>query len=185
MQIEAQNFLRLVEKAGTLAILDTEATGLRGDFDSLLVASVRTYGGGMKSFTVGQPGNDRKLVRELKDYLESFDAWVSYYGKGYDLKMIDTRLLRWGLPPVEKRPHIDLYYTLKPKLLTARKSQGHLLSWLGTPSQKMSVSASVWADIVCDFKKNMKIMVERCESDADGLTELYEKTRHLIVDIKR
>ena len=185
MQLEAQDFLRLVEKAGTLAILDTEATGLRGDYNSLLVGSVKTYGGGIKSFHVAQPGNDKKLVRELKEYLEGFDAFVTYYGKGYDIPMLNTRLLRWGYKPVEKLPHIDMYYVLKYNLLTARRSQGHLLSWLGTPEQKMGVGADVWNQILYDFDKSMKTMIKRCESDSIGLCDLYEKTKHLIRDIKR
>lgn len=185
MQLDAQVFLRLAEKSKKLAIVDTEATGLRGDYNSLLVGSVKTYGGSTQSFTVGQPGNDKKLVRELKECLESFDCWVTYYGKGYDIPMLNTRLLRWSIPPVEKRPHIDMYYTLKYSLLTARRSQGHLLNFLETPEQKMSVSADVWNRILYDFKKEMKTMVARCESDASGLEALYERTKHLITDIKR
>ena len=184
MRIDAQTFLRLVENAKTIVFLDIEATGLRGDYNSVLVVSARPFGSAAKTFSVKQPGNDQKVVREAKEYLESADAWVTYYGKGFDLPMLNTRLLRWGQPPIEKRPHIDLYYTLKYNLLMARRSQGHLLSWLQTPEEKMSVSAEAWNEVLANPKKAMKKMVERCNSDTEGLQALYNRTRHLIHDIK-
>lgn len=185
MKIDTQDYLRLVETAGTLCFLDIEASGLRGDYNSVLCASVKPFDEEPISFAIKSAGNDVKVVREVRDMLEDFDCWVTYYGKGFDVPMINTRLLKWGQEPIAKRHHIDMYYQLKSKLLTARRSQGHLLSWLGTPEQKMGVSADVWNDVAHDPKKNIPILVERCESDVKGLEDLYKRTSHLIVDITK
>jgi uncharacterized protein YprB with RNaseH-like and TPR domain len=189
MQIEAQRFLRLTEKARTLVFLDIEATGLRGDYNSVLVVSIRPYGGEPESFVVDRPGKDKAVVKAAKARLEEADAWVTYYGKGFDILMLNTRLLRWGIDPIEKRPHIDMYWTLKSNILTAHRSQGHLLSWLKTPENKMSVSAEAWNEALSgadeDGRKALRTMVERCESDVAGLEALYRRTSHLIRDITR
>ena len=186
MQIEPEVFLKLTEAAQRLVFLDIEATGLRGDYNSVLCVSMKPYGGEPVSFSISQPGNDKKVVREVGEWLdENADAIVTYYGKGFDIPMLNTRRLRWSLPPLQKRPHIDMYYTLKYNLLTARKSQGHLLSWLEAPEQKMAVGADVWNQVLSDTKKAMVTMIERCESDAAGLEGLYERTKHLIRDIKK
>ena len=185
MKIDAQEYLRLVEDAGKLAFLDIEASGLRGDYNSVLVVSVKPFGKKPKSLVVQQPGNDQRVVREAKELLESYSVWVGYYSKGYDIPMLNTRLLKWGVDPIEKRPHIDLYYALKYKLLTARRSQGHLLEWLETPQEKMSVSAEVWASVAANPGPNLRILRARCESDATGLEALYRRTSHLLVDITR
>jgi uncharacterized protein YprB with RNaseH-like and TPR domain len=185
MQLDAQDFLRLAEKANTIAFWDIEATGLRGDYNSILTVSIKPYQSKPTTFCITQPGHDQKVVREARDYLESFDCWVTYYGKGFDIKMLDTRLLKWGMMPTAKRPHIDMYYSLKSHILTARRSQGHLLSWLGTPEEKMTVGADMWNEIIRNPQKAMKTMVARCESDCEGLQALYEKTKHLIRDVKR
>jgi len=185
MQIDTPVFLRLAEKAKSLCFFDIEASGLRGDYNSVLVVSIKPYGSKPITFSVKQVGNDQKVVRDAKECLESFDAWCGYYSKGFDRPMLDTRLLKWGQKPIEKRPHIDMYYTLKSNLLTARRSQGHLLSWLDTPESKMTVGADVWASMSTNFDKNMKLMIERCESDCAGLESLYERTKHLIRDINR
>ncbi len=185
MQVDAQDYLRLIEGAGTLAIFDIEASGLRGDYNSILCVSIKPFGQKARSYSIEQAGNDQKVVRQVKKDLESFDCWCTYYGKGFDVPMINTRLLKWGIAPLNKRPHIDMYYSLKSNLLTARRSQGHLLSWLGTPEEKMSVSADVWNRIVGNPKKHMPEMKRRCESDCEGLEALYRRTKHLIREITR
>lgn len=184
-RLDAQDYLRLVEAANTLGFVDIEATGLRGDYNSVLVVSIKPYKGRPTSFSIQQPGNDQRVVREAKEALQRLDCWVTYYGKGFDLPMLNTRLLKWNAGPIERRHHVDLYYTLKHNLLTARKSQSHLLSWLGTPEQKMTVGADTWNEIVRDTQAAMPTMIKRCESDVKGLQDLYEKTKHLIRDIKR
>lgn len=185
MQLNEQEYLDLVENASKIACIDIEATGLRGDYNSVLCVSIKPYNKKPYSFKVLQAGNDQKVVRDVKAELEKYSCWVTYYGKGFDLPMLNTRLLRWKQHPVAKRPHIDMYYTLKYNVLTARRSQGHLLSWLEGPDQKMSVSAEVWNRILSDTEGQMAQMVKRCESDTVGLESLYKKARHLIREIKR
>lgn len=184
MQLDPQAFLRLCEAARTIGFIDIEATGLRGDYNSVLVVSVRRFHSEPTTFAIRQAGNDQRVVRDAKRELESLDCWVTYYGKGFDLPMLNTRLLRWGVEPIAKRHHVDMYYTLKSNLLTARRSQGHLLSWLGTADQKMGVSAEAWNEVLTNPRKAIPTMIARCDSDTAGLQGLYEKTRHLIRDIK-
>jgi len=184
MKIDTQTYLDLVEHNKSLAFVDIEATGLKGDYNSVLVVSIKPYNTIPYSFSIKQPGNDQKVVREAKEHLQQYNCWVTYYGKGFDIPMLNTRLLKWKQYPIEPRHHIDLYYTLKSHILTGRRSQAHLLEWLETPQQKMTVSAEVWNKILYNTEKEMKTMIERCESDVCGLEDLYKETRHLIRDIR-
>lgn len=186
LKIEPAEYLDLAEATGQLVFLDIEATGLRGDYNSVLCVSLKPYGEKAKTFSVKAVGNDVKVVRDVKKELEAnYSCIVTYYGSGFDWPMLQTRLLKWGQTPMAPIFHIDMYYKLKSKLLTARKSQGHLLSWLGTPEQKMSVGASTWSEMGYKLKTHLPIMIDRCESDVAGLEDLYRRTRHLIGDIKR
>jgi uncharacterized protein YprB with RNaseH-like and TPR domain len=185
MNIDSKDYLRLVEHSEEICFFDIEATGLKGDYNSILVVSIKPYGKKPISLKVEQVGNDQKVVRLAKDYLESFQCWVSYYGRGFDIPMVNTRLLKWGMQPIEKRFHIDMYFTLKHKLVTSHMSQGHLCSWLKTDEQKMSVSADAWSEMAAKTSIHMPTMVKRCESDVAGLENLYNRTKHLIVEIKK
>lgn len=184
-KLNASDFLRLTEKANTLAFVDIEATGLRADYNSALVISIKPYDSQAYSLVIKQPGNDQGIVRAAKRELEQYDCWVTFYGKGYDIPFLNTRLLKWGSGPIEQRHHVDLYFTLKYNLLLTRKGQGALLRFLETPEQKMDMAPEDWNNVIADPKKALPKMVKRCESDAVGLQGLYEKTKHLIKEIKR
>lgn len=199
MNLDPQDFLRLVEDSGTLAFWDTESQGREGDYGRIYVVSVLGYDDRKPTtFHIeqrrdGSLGTDQKLVREARDYLNSFDAWVTFYGKGHDVPLLNTRLLRWGLDPLEQIPHVDLYFILKSKLLTGRKSQAHLLEFLTEtmkamgvpPREKLTVSPNVWSDLPSNFRAHMATLVKRCESDVLGLRALYSTTKHLVRDIRR
>lgn len=184
MQIEAQTFLPLAERAGALAFVDIESSNLQGDYGTTVVVSIKPYKGKPVTFTA-RPGADKALVKKVREELHKYPVWVTYYGKGFDIGFLNTRLLVNGLPPLDKHHHIDMYYVLRYRTLTSRHSQGHLLSWLGADQQKMTVPATVWANLATDPKKYLKILAERCESDVAGLEALYEKTKHLIAEITR
>lgn len=185
MQLDAQAFLRLVEQAGALAFLDIEATGLRGDYNSVLVVSTKRLGERARSYVVNRPGDDKRVVREAKQDLDNAACWVTYYGKGFDIPMLNTRLLQAGSDPLAHRHHVDLYYLLKFHLLTARRSQGHLLLWSGVPQRKMSVSAELWNKVLAKPKTHLPTLVQRCESDVAGVQALYTKTKHLVREVTR
>lgn len=185
MQIEPQEFLRLVETSKTLAVLDTESQGFQGDYGSIICGSIKFYGKPVETFAVGQLGNDKKVVRQIKESLEAADAWVTFFGKGHDIPLINTRLLKWGYEPVDPRPHIDMYYQLKYKTRMGSRSQAHFARWLELPSLKLDVSPDVWAGLAANFASNIRTIKQRCEGDVDTLTQLYERTKHLVRDIKR
>jgi len=75
-----------------------------------------------------------------------------------------------------------MYYMLRSRLLTARRSQGHLLDWLGCDTRKMSVGAETWNEVLWD-PKALDILKKRCESDCRGLEDLYQRTKHLVRQI--
>lgn len=185
MQLDAQIFLRLVEKARTLFVFDIEATGLRGDYNSVLCVSIKPFGASPETFVVKKAGEDHEVVLKARARLNEADAWVTYYGRGFDIRMLNTRLLQHGERPIEKRHHVDMYYHLASHLLTARRSQSHLLSWLHTPEQKMGVSAEVWNAVLRDPATHLPTMVKRCESDTRGLEALYRRTKHVIGEVTR
>jgi len=185
MQVDTQRCLELLEETNNICFFDLEATGLRGDYNSILCGTIKGYRSDPVTFSVLQVGNDKKVVREIKEELEKYDCWVGFYSKGFDVPMIETRLFKWKQPQLDRKHHLDLYYQTKAKLLTSRRSQAHYLKWLGTPEQKMDVGADVWAGMADNFKENMKVMVERCESDVVGLQNLYDRVKVLIKDITR
>jgi uncharacterized protein YprB with RNaseH-like and TPR domain len=185
MNVDTQEYLDMVEETGRLATWDIEATQLNADLGSMLCASVKPYGKKPYTFKVKAVGNDVKILRDLKDCLEEYHCWLTYYGKGFDVPFVNTRLLKWGYAPIDTRHHIDLFFTLKSNTKMSSKGLGRFLSLLGTDEQKMGVSQNVWSEMGFKLNTHMPLMVKRCESDTIGLEGLYDKTRHIIKEIKK
>lgn len=184
MQLEAQDYLDMVEETGKLCFFDIESTGFKADYDSVLVVSIKPYGQKPYSITVNQVGNDVGVVMKAKQELEKYHCWASYYGKGFDLPFLNTRLLKWKKGSISPRHHLDLYFALKPKMALSRRSLAQLARFLKLPEQKMDLGPDVWQEVAVK-PKNLKILKQRCESDVILLEHAYNKTRDLIREIKR
>lgn len=184
MNVEPDVFIRLTQQAGTLAFWDIETNNLKADYGSGLVVSVKPYGKKPKTFTVEQPGNDQRVVREARDYLNTFDAWCTYYGKGFDVPFLNTRLLRHKQRPLALIPHIDMFFQLKPKTIMGSKSMASYAAFLKLQQQKMHIGPDTWADVNVNAD-NLALLVKRCESDTKVLEQVFDAAKHLIRDIKR
>ena len=184
MQITAQEALPLLERAHSLAFVDIEASNLKADFGTVVVVSIKPYKQKPVTFSAG-PGRDSRILREVREEMHKFQCWVGFYSKMFDIPFINSRLLVNGLPPLDKRHHIDMYWVIKSRTALSRRNQAHLLSWLGTPEAKMSVSPSVWADMSVKTPEKLAILCERCESDVTGLEAMYDRCKHLISEIQR
>lgn len=184
MQIKAEEMLPIAERAGAICFVDIESSNLKADFGTAVVVSIKPYGGPPVTFTA-RPGRDKAMLRKVAAELAKYQIWVSFYGKMFDIPFLNSRLVRHGLHALEKKHHIDIYWVIKARTALSRRNQAHLLSWLGTPEQKMSVSPNTWAEMAVSTDEKLKILVERCESDVTGLEALYNKTKHLIGEISR
>jgi len=185
LKVEAQDYLKLVQKCNSVLFFDIESTGLNGDYDSTLVTSFQKYyDKAPYSYFVINVGNDVQALLQAKAELEAADLWVSYYGKGFDIPFLNTRLLKHGFAPIQKKPHLDFYYTLSANLKTSRRSLAHIARWLELEEQKMDVPPTAWSNIVNEYDKYMPLMINRCESDVRLLLEVYAKCAHLVKEIK-
>ncbi len=185
MQVDTQVYLDLVEQSKNLVFFDIESSGFKGDYNSVICVSFKPFGGKPYTFYADQAGNDKKVVRLACEELAKYDCWASYYGKGFDIPMLQARLLKWGLPKIEKKRHLDMYFGVARKIATSRRSLAHLVSWLKLPEQKMNVSADDWASYATDPKKIKKTMIKRCESDCAVTEKLYSRTRHLVENVTK
>jgi hypothetical protein len=182
LQVDAQEYLSLCEQTNKICFFDIESTNLKGDYGTILVVSIKPYGKKPKSFTVDTIGKDKKVVKAVIEEMSQYQIWTSFYGKMFDVPMINTRALVHGLNPLPKRPHLDIYFMLRQQLNPSRRSQAHYLRWLSCEEQKMDMSPSDWAEIVSRGTTHMK---QRCESDVKGLEALYDRTKHLIINISK
>ena len=185
MQVDAQKYLNLVEATDRIGFLDIESSGFKADYNRIFCASVVTYQGSCpRTWMVPKTGNDKTLLVDIKNWIDdSLDIVVTYYGKGFDWPMLNSRRIYHNLPMLRPMHHIDMYYTLRPKLQISSKKLGHVANFLKLNNRKMEVLPSTWAELLSDYDTNMPILKERCESDVLVLRDLYKRLRKLITNV--
>lgn len=175
MQIDAQTFLRLVETAGTALFFDLETQGLKSDYGKILTYSACWYGG--EPFTT--TGTEEEILTAMAHDFDEADMVCGYYSKMFDVPFANTRLLELGKPPLAKKPHLDMYFQIKPRTNLTSTSLGSVGALLNLAEEKMKVSPRSWRE------QDLPVLIQRCESDVRLLMEVYEKTKHLVENVTR
>lgn len=74
--------------------------------------------------------DDLTLIVNMIEAIEQADVIVGYNSKNFDLKIINTRALFWGLDPVKPTKHIDLYEQVKKTFRFPSNSLGNVSAYL-------------------------------------------------------
>ena len=100
---------------GRLVFLDTETTGLSGGTGTFaFLVGVGTFDLARSAFVLRQyflrnPSEEAAMLHALAEWLDSFDAVVSFNGRGFDMPLLESRFtLARMRPRVLRAPHLDL-----------------------------------------------------------------------------
>lgn len=131
------------------------------------------------------PWHDRDLVVDLVDELGTADAWVTYYGKRFDVPFLNTRILYWRAKHVrvdnlENVPHIDLYDTAKRRLRLHSNRLQSVSDLLGN-GDKTPLELPVWLKAAGGHKKSIDYVAKHNDKDAIILAKNYIALRPLVV----
>lgn len=174
-----------------ILFFDIEATSLEASFGHVLCFGYK-YAGDKKTrvisvddFPTPAAGQepDANLLPAVHDLLTNkADIIVSYFGKEYDRKFLNTRMLMVGLKPLPplRSEHVDLYFTARSNLkLHSGRLQG-LSESLGCPLSKTPVRADTWRRAMRGDAKAMAYVIDHCKLDVDILEWCYMKLRPFI-----
>lgn len=113
-----------------IAYFDIEASDLSANWGMMLSWCIKYRGdnkireGAITKKEVFDYKFDKRITEELMEELKNVDILVTYYGTGYDIPFTRTRALFHGLefPAFGSMHHWDLYYKVRSKIKTHRKS---------------------------------------------------------------
>lgn len=127
--------------------------------------------------------NDYDLVKKTYDTLVDADQIVTHNGKSFDLKVLETRLAFYDLPPLPKIHHVDTKLVLKAKLSLYSNSLADAAKFFKL-SDKMGIPGKwgLWERIA--FKEetaaDLRLMTEYCKQDVVVLEQLHDKLQSRI-----
>ena len=89
-------------------------------------------------------GNDLEVVVKLIEAINSCDVVVTFNGKKFDVKKLNTRALYWGLPPVVIPRHVDLMQDAKRLFKFPSNSMQNVSQYLGLDGKIATGGSRLW-----------------------------------------
>lgn len=177
-----------MSKDPRILLFDIETTHLKADFGTLLCFGFKWFGESkvevpsIADFSAWKkdPTNDKGLVKAAAEVLSSADMWVTYYGKGFDVKYLNSKLLEHDLPVLPNIPHVDLFYTVRGNLALSRKSLANVSYFLKLDATKTPVEGRIWKRAMVGHEDSLRYIIRHCRSDVLVLEEAYLKLRPLV-----
>ncbi len=101
-----------------MVFLDTETTGLAGGTGTVaFLVGIGHFLDGhfrLRQYFLRGPSEERALLRALTEYLDGFEAIVTFNGKTFDLPLLETRLiLARREQALTALPHLDLLHAAR------------------------------------------------------------------------
>lgn len=112
-------------------------------------------------------GNDLALVVKMIEVINEADVIVTYNGKRFDWGVLATRALAYGLPPLKKVAHIDLFQDTKTFRFPSRSMQA-VSMYLGLDGKIATSGGYLWEKCADWWKR------EECE-EALIKMEIYNR----------
>jgi uncharacterized protein YprB with RNaseH-like and TPR domain len=169
----------------TSACFDLETSSLNADFGVVLCAVVKPGGADPLIFRGDElnscwdrvRSDDRELVQAIARELEGYDILVAHNGKRFDLPFLQTRLARWGLPPLPRKKLIDPVLLARNNYRMSSNSLRRLLSMFGL-NQKTDVETEIWLRASLDGDREaMNYIVDHCVKDVAMLEQLTDRVK--------
>lgn len=89
-------------------------------------------------------GNDLEVVVKLIEAINDCDVIVTFNGKRFDVKKLNTRALFWGLPPCVMPKHIDLMQDAKRLFSFPSNSMQNVSQYLGLDGKIATGGSRLW-----------------------------------------
>ncbi len=109
--------------------------------------------------------------------LESADMWVTWYGKQFDAKFLNTRVLDARLKPLPPTPHVDLYWTARMHLKLTSNRLASVQDFLQLKSAKSPLTKRIWRKAQAGHVASIKYIVDHCAKDVNVLQEAYDRLK--------
>lgn len=126
------------------------------------------------------PRDDSGLVQVAYAMLHDADEIVTHNGKSFDVKVLNTRLMYYGMPPLDpKIKHVDTKIALK-KISLYSNSLAQAAKFFGIDDKMhWGDKWGTWKRFAFgrDTAEDRKIMDEYCKQDVEVLEQLYLKIR--------
>jgi len=166
-----------------ILFFDIESTNLNATFGTILCIGYSWLGQDKVYVpTILDDSNknllsDRALVEKFSRVYNQADYAVGHYAKRFDVPMIQSKLLKYGLPPLAPIPLIDTWRIARDNFKLHSNRLATLEEFLGVEHSKTPITFDDWLQAAHGNKKALRQVVNHCRLDILVLKEVFEKIR--------
>lgn len=125
-------------------------------------------------------GDDFDLVCKMAEAVNNCDLMVTFNGKRFDVKLLNTRALFWGLPPVKSPKHIDLFEQSKRVFKFPSNSMQNVSMYLGENGKLETSGSNLWErcsewENYDECEKALIEMLTYGNQDIEATRDLYKR----------
>lgn len=166
---------------------DIEATNLSANFGYILCIGIKNLGEkNTRCYSVDDyplykkdPTNDSALLEDAAKDLADSGAWVTWYGGGFDVPFVQTRLLYHGMKPLPMIPHIDGWRIAKYKMKLNSNRLATVSSFLDI-EEKTPLNGPIWIKASAGDNKALQYIKEHCVQDVIVLEQAFNRIKPLM-----
>lgn len=163
------------------AFVDLEMTNLSANFGRILCGCIKPYGQPVQTFRIDEttagkkePWNDGELAVALRDAIQGQFMIVSYNGIMFDVKYLNSRLMKHGQEVLRKPLHKDLLFTAKFAFALSDNRLITVQEFLGLDTKKTRLDPEQWNMAAAGSSAALDYVVEHCVADVGVLEEVFE-----------
>jgi uncharacterized protein YprB with RNaseH-like and TPR domain len=169
------------KKGERIGYLDIESSGLQADFAIVLSYCIKEQDGKILSRVITdkemKDGTfDRDLLKQCVEDMRRFDRLVYHYGDKFDIPVLRTRCVYWGLDfPLQKEiKGTDTYPILKYKFKLHSNRLESACTFFNIPSKGHRLEPNIWIKALSGDKKSLDYILTHNKEDVIALEELYK-----------
>ncbi len=123
--------------------------------------------------------DDSRIVAKLFELYEEADAVLAHNSQGFDHKVVQTRAIASGFPPLPQVKVLDTLQLVKKYLKLPSNRLDAIGEFFGLGRKISTGGISLWRKVQEGDVQAMEDMVTYCEQDVDLLYDVYLRTRQL------
>lgn len=118
--------------------------------------------------------NEKSMLADFARVYNTCDESVAHYGSKFDIRFLNSRMAKAGLPPLKPIKLRDTWRILKDKFLLVSNRLDTAIQFFKCPFGKPSLQWDIWRRCSLGNKAAHKILRHRCRYDTLSLAWIYE-----------
>lgn len=119
--------------------------------------------------------NPERLVREAWQLVDECDVLVAHNGKNFDVKMLNSYFLYFGLPPPSPYRIIDTLHMAKRKFRMDFNSLEFLAKYMRVTNKIVNGGIELWIGCARGDEESLRLMLEYNFGDITTLRDVHKK----------